>query len=511
MDLGGLVARNARMVGDKEAVIYNERRYTWKQVNQRVNAVANELIKKGLKKGDKVALWELNTDNFVFAFYGAVKAGGVAVPVNFRLTPREAEWIMDNSDSTFILFNDFFESIVVEMPSRLTKVKGIYSMGTERYGSCPALEEIMENGDHSEPDVVVDEYDDSMILYTSGTTGKPKGAVLTHHNQMVLTCSMGSMVGINPDDIILNAAPLFHSAQLNLFLNPGTYMGATHVINRDFEPNRILQLIEKEKITQFFGAPIMYMMMMGVPDFDKYDLSSVRYYGYGAAPMTAEGVKKMIAKFKTENFFCLCGQTEAGPGGVALQPADQVRKAGAGGKYIVNMECRLADENDNDVTEPGVVGELCIKGETCMREYYNNPEATAATIIKGWVHSGDLAVMDEEGFITLVDRTKDMIITGGENVYSKEVEDAIAEHPAVADSVIIGVPHPEWGETVMAVVILAPGAALTIEELRDFLKTRLADYKQPRLMEVVDELPRNVSGKVLKFQLRDKYRDVLKK
>jgi acyl-CoA synthetase (AMP-forming)/AMP-acid ligase II len=328
---------------------------------------------------------------------------------------------------------------------------------------------------------------------------------------MVLTCTMSSMVGINPDDIILNAAPLFHSAQLNLFLNPGTYMGSTHVINRDFEPSRILQLIEKEKITQFFGAPIMYMMMMGVPDFDKYDLSSVRYYGYGAAPMTAEGVKKMIAKFKTENFFCLCGQTEAGPGGVALQPADQVRKAGAGGKYIVNMECRLADENDNDVTEPGVVGELCIKGETCMREYYNNPEATAATIINGWVHSGDLAVMDEEGFITLVDRTKDMIITGGENVYSKEVEDAIAEHPAVADAVIIGVPHPQWGETVMAVVILAPGTALTIEELREFLKDRLADYKQPRLMEVVDELPRNVSGKVLKFQLRDKYRDVLKK
>ncbi|SHI96066.1 feruloyl-CoA synthase [Desulfatibacillum alkenivorans DSM 16219] len=507
MDLGGLVARNARMVGAKEAVVYNDRRYTWAQVNQRVNAVANELIKQGVQKGDKVALWELNTDNFVFAFYGAVKAGAVAVPVNYRLAPREAEWILDNSDSTFILFNDFFEPAVVEMKPRLPKIKGIYSMGEERYDSCPALEDLMAEGDVSEPGVAVDEYDDSMILYTSGTTGKPKGAVLTHHNQMVLTCSMASMVGINPDDIIMNAAPLFHAAQLNLFLNPGTYMGATHIINRDFEPTRILQLIEKEKVTQFFGAPIMYMMMMGVPDFEKFDLSTMRFYGYGAAPMTAEAVKQMIKKFQCENFFCMCGQTEAGPGGVALKPSEQVRKAGAGGKYIVNMECRLADENDNDVTEPGVVGELCIKGETCMREYYKNPEATAATIIDGWVHSGDLAVMDDEGYITLVDRAKDMIITGGENVYSKEVEDAIAEHPSIADNVIIGVPNEQWGETVMAVVVLTPGASLTIEELREFLETRLADYKRPRLLEIVDMLPRNVSGKVLKFELRDTYKD----
>jgi len=251
----------------------------------------------------------------------------------------------------------------------------------------------------------------------------------------------------------------------------------------------------------------MYTFLMSVPDFDKYDLSSVRYYGYGAAPMAAEAVKQMIEKFKTDRFFCLCGYTEAGPGGVALQPEDQIRKAGAGGKYIVNMESRLVDIDGNTITEPGVVGELAIKGETTMREYYKRPEATAETIRNGWVYSGDLGILDEEGYITLVGRRKDMIITGGENVYSKEVEDAIFEHPDIADAVIIGVPHPDWGETVMAVVTLQEGRTLTLEQLQEFLRPRIADYKIPRLLEIIKALPRNVSGKVLKYQLRDNYKD----
>jgi acyl-CoA synthetase (AMP-forming)/AMP-acid ligase II len=290
-------------------------------------------------------------------------------------------------------------------------------------------------------------------------------------------------------------------------LNPGTYLGCTQTVVKEFVPPKILSLIEKERITQFFGAPVMFSFLMSSPDFDKYDLSSVRFYGYGAAPMAAESVKQMIAKFKTDRFFCLCGFTEAGPGGIALQPEDQIRKAGAGGKYIVNMESRLVDLQGNTVTEPGVVGELAIKGETIMKGYYKNPEATREAIKDGWVYSGDLGTMDDEGYITLVDRKKDMIITGGENVYSKEVEDAIFENPKIASAVIIGVPHPQWGETVMAVATLKEGQELTLAELREFLKPRIADYKIPRLLEVVDALPINVSGKVLKYQLRDTFKN----
>jgi acyl-CoA synthetase (AMP-forming)/AMP-acid ligase II len=507
MDLGGLVARNARMMPEKEAVVYEGSRYTWKEVNERVNAVANTLIALGLKKGDKVAMWMMNTDHFVFAFYGITKAGGVAVPVNFRIAPPEAEYIFDNSDSMAVIFDDIFEQAIREMKPRLKKVKAYYSAGAGSFAGIDTLASVLVKGLKDEPGVTVDEYDESEIIYTSGTTGRPKGAILTHHNQMVLTTSCATLVGINGTDRILHSAPLFHSAELNLYLNPGTYVGATHVILRDFIPDRVLALIQGEKITQFFGAPVMYSFMMMVPDFEKYDLSTVRYYGYGAAPMAAESVKSMMQKFKSTSFFCLCGFTEAGPGGIALLPVDQIRKAGAGGKYVVNMESRIVDTEERPITQPGVIGELVVKGETTMKGYYKNPEATREAIKDGWVHSGDLGVMDDEGYITLVDRKKDMIITGGENVYSKEVEDAIYENPKVQEAVIIGVPHPNWGETVMAVVVLRPNEALPLDELKAFLKPRIADYKIPRLIEVIPTLPRNVSGKVLKYKLREEFKD----
>ncbi len=506
MNLGELVARNARTVPNKEGVIYGQARYTWREVNERCNAVANSLIAAGVKKGDKVAMWMSNTDNFVFAFYGIVKTGAVVVPLNFRLAAPEAEWIFDHCDAVAMLFDAEFSQAVQEMAPRLSKIKTYYS-GGERLEGCTPLAEVYASGKTSDPGVSIDEWDESEIIYTSGTTGRPKGAVLTHHNQMVVVTTVCSLVQIMPSDRIFHVAPLFHSAELNLYLNPGTYMGATHVIMKEFSPQAVLETIQNERITQFFGAPVMYLFMMKVPNFDDYDLSSVRYFGYGAAPMAAEQVKRMIAKFKTESFFCLCGLTEGGPGGVALRPEDQIRKAGAGGTYIVNMETKLVDDKDNDVTEPGVVGELVIKGETTMKAYYKNPEATAETIRDGWVHTGDLGTMDAEGYITLVDRKKDMIITGGENVYSKEIEEALAGHPAVSQGVVIGVPHPEWGETVMAVVVPNTDMSLTLEELKEFLVPKLADYKIPRILQLVDALPMNVSGKVLKFKLRDEFKD----
>ena len=507
MDLGGLVARNARMIPEHEGVVYEDRRYSWKIVNEKVNAISNTLLKAGLKKGDKVAMWMFNTDMFIFAFYGIVKAGGVAVPVNFRLAPPEAEYIFNNCDAVALIFDDIFEPAVREMKSRLGNIGPFYSAGTGQFEGFTPLTQVLATGETSEPGVKVGEFDDSEILYTSGTTGRPKGALFTHHNQITLVASMASLIGLNTRDRLLHAAPLFHSAELNLYLNPGTYLGCTHVVIKDFIPNKVLAVMDKEKITQFFGAPVMYSFLMAVPDFDRYDLSAVRYYGYGAAPMAAESVKGMIKKFKTDRFFCLCGFTEAGPGGVALQPEDQVRKAGAGGKYVVNMESRLVDIDGSTITKPGVVGELVVSGDTIMKEYYKNPQATKDTIRDDWVYSGDLGTMDNEGYITLVDRRKDMIITGGENVYSKEVEDAIYENPGIASAVIIGVPHPQWGETVMAVITLKKDQKLTLEGLREFLKPRIADYKIPRLLEITEQLPMNVSGKVLKYKLREQFSD----
>ncbi len=502
MNLGGLVARNARMTPQKEAFVFEDKRYSWLEADEKANTVANTLIKGGLKKGEKVAMWMFNSDMFALVFYGILKAGAVAVPVNFRLAAPEAEYIFNNCDATAIIFDDVFEPVVREMKPRLKEVRNFFSAGARHFDGFDPLSDVLAYGDVDEPGVTVDEFDESEILYTSGTTGRPKGALFVHHNHLTLVATMAALIGLRPSDRLLHAAPLFHSAELNLYMNPGTYLGCTQIMVREFVPKTILELIAAEKVTQFFGAPIMYTFMMGMPDFDKYDLSSVRYYGYGAAPMAAESVRQMIEKFKTDRFFCLCGFTEAGPGGIALQPEDQIRKAGAGGKYIINMESRLVDGDDNAITRPGEVGELVIKGETVMKGYYKNPGATAEAIKDGWVHSGDLGIMDDEGYITLVDRKKDMIITGGENVYSKEVEDAIYEHPAIASAVIIGVPHPDWGETVMAVVTLKKGNSLGLDELRKFLHPRIADYKIPRLLEVVEALPMNVSGKVLKYELR---------
>ncbi len=247
MNLGELVARNARMLPDKEALVYEERRFTWFEVNERVNAIANTFIELGLKKGDKVAMWMFNTDFFVLAFYGIVKAGGVAVPVNFRLAPPEAEYIFDHCDAVALVFDDVFEPAMRAMKPRLGKIKRFLSAGSGSFDGFDAVSSVMDRGKRHEPLVPVDEFDESEIIYTSGTTGRPKGAILTHHNQMALTTSMMSLVGINTKDRILHAAPLFHSAELNLYLNPGTYLGSTHVVVKDFVPDRILSLIQRER------------------------------------------------------------------------------------------------------------------------------------------------------------------------------------------------------------------------------------------------------------------------
>ena len=506
MNLGGLVARNAWMLPDKEALIFEQERYTWYQVNDLVNRFANTLIDSGLKKGDTVLLWMENSDIFVIAFYAVVKAGGIAVPVNYRLAPPEAEYIFTHSNAVALVFDDVFVPIIRDLEPNLLKIKQYYSSGPGRFARYDPLQSMLREGSPEEPTVSVDEEDMSEILYTAAVDGRPRGAVFTHHCQMVLTASALSVLGMRTDDRILHMAPLFHGAQLNLYLNPGTYVGATHVIRRDMMPYKdVLDLIERERITQVFGAPVMYSMMMNEEDFDEYDLSSVRRFAYGAAPMSAERVREMLKKFGRTDFVCLCGLIEGGPGGVALPPDRQVQKAGSGGLYVVNMEWRLVNEVGQTITRPGVTGELALRGETIMTEYYKDPDATKETIRDGWLFTGDLGVMDSDRCVTLIGRTRDLIITGGENVYAREVEIAVGEHPRVREVAVIGHPHPEWGETVMAVVVADGPEPPTLPELQEFLERKIAGYKIPRILETLEELPRSKTGDVSKNILREMY------
>ncbi|MFZ5645959.1 MAG: long-chain-fatty-acid--CoA ligase [Bacillota bacterium] len=505
MDLGGVLALNARRHPEKEAVIYEGKRYSYKEYNAEANKMAHALIKMGIKKGDKVALMMQNSDRYCFAFFGALKAGAVVVPMNYRLAAPEAQYVADHSESSVMIFDPEYLPLVREVREKLPCVKHfIQAVNKVEAGDLLEWDKVVEGMPETDPDVKVDESDDCEILYTSGTTGRPKGALFDHHRIIHVAFNSCVFMGINMKSRLLHVAPLFHSAQLNLFLVPGTYVGATHVVHKIFHPVNVLQTLHDERISFFFGVPTMYNFMLQVPNLEGYDLSSVKTYGYGAAPMAPELVKGCMQRFKTDQFFNLCGLTEAGPGGVLLDAEDHMRKLGASGKAIINTEARVVDNNGIDIN-PGEIGEFILRGETIMKCYYRNPEATAETIKDGWLYTGDLATIDDEGFITLVDRKKDMIITGGENVYSTEVEQALYECPGVLEAAVIGVPNPVWGETVAAVICPKPGVSLSPEEIRAFCMMKLADYKVPRIIHFTEMLPRNASGKVLKTKLREVY------
>ncbi|MCL6612596.1 MAG: long-chain-fatty-acid--CoA ligase [Peptococcaceae bacterium] len=505
MDLGGVLALNSRRHPEKEALVYEGKRYSYRQFNAEANRMAHVLLEMGLKKGDKVALMMQNSDRFCIAFFAIMKAGGVAVPMNYRLAPPEAQYVLDHSESVMMIFDPEYCPLVQEIRGNLPGVRHcIQAEGEAPEGGILEWDGVVEGKPDTDPPVKVDEWDDCEILYTSGTTGRPKGALFDHHRIIHVGFNACVFMGINPKTRMLHVAPLFHSAELNLFLVSGTYVGATQVIHRTFVPQKVLQTLQDEKISFFFGVPTMYNFMLQVPDLDRYDLSSVKKWGYGAAPMAPELVRQAMEKFKNDQFFNLCGLTEGGPGGILLEPEDQLRKPGAGGKAIVNTEARVVDNNGNDV-KPGQVGEFVIRGETIMKCYYRNPGATAETIKDGWLHTGDLAVIDDEGYITLVDRKKDMIITGGENVYSTEVEQVLYEYPGVLEAAVIGTPNPVWGETVTAIICPKPGVTLSAEDIRSFCMKKLADYKVPRIFRFTDLLPRNASGKVLKIKLREEF------
>ncbi|MFO7264241.1 MAG: long-chain fatty acid--CoA ligase [Bacillaceae bacterium G1] len=506
MHLGKTLAINASRIPHHEALVCEGRRYTYRQLNEMVNRMAHGLLKCGIRKGDKISLVMTNSDYFVISYYAILKVGGVVVPINFRLTPPEIQYILDHSDSCMVIVDADLAPGVMEAARSVPAIRKVVVAGQPTVEGAEPWESLLDESTE-EPDVPVDESDDCEILYTSGTTGRPKGALFDHHRILYVGINVIAGLGVNPRDRLLHVAPLFHSAQLNLFLVSGTFVGATHVVMRQFHPVDVMKTIQEEKITLFFGVPTMYSYLLQVPA-GTYDLRSVQRCAYGAAPMAPELVKQSMALFRTDQFYNLCGLTEAGPGGVYLPPERHLEKLGAGGIPVPNTEVRVVDEQGNDVP-PGVVGEMIIRGETVMKGYYKNPEATAETIRDGWLYTGDLAVLDEEGYLTLVDRKKDMIITGGENVYSTEVEQVLYAHPSVFEAAVIGLPHPVWGEMVAAVIVPKPGHGIQLNELEAFCRQSLAGYKIPRKIFIAEQLPRNAAGKVLKYQLRQMYKNAV--
>jgi fatty-acyl-CoA synthase len=376
---------------------------------------------------------------------------------------------------------------------------------TERGGAPPAgwqrVTDWMADGAPEVPEVTVADQDLAQLIYTSGTESRPKGAMLSHRSlvaQYVSCVVDGEMTGA---DIEVHSLPLYHCAQLHCFLTPGIYLGATNVVLPAADPAAILQAIESERATKLFCPPTVWIGLLRHPDFDRRDLSSLRKGYYGASIMPVEVLKEIGARLPGVRLFNFYGQTEMGPLATALRPEDQVRKAGSAGRATLNVETLVVDEFGHPVPV-GQMGEIVHRSPHAMLGYWRDPDRTARAFSGGWFHSGDLGVLDAEGYLTVVDRVKDMIKTGGENVASREVEEALYQHPAVAEAAVFGLPHPRWIEAVTAAVVLRDGQSATEEQLIAHCRERLAAFKAPKHVVLVDSLPKNASGKLLKRELR---------
>ncbi|RLQ86587.1 long-chain-fatty-acid--CoA ligase [Planomicrobium sp. Y74] len=498
MNISGLLERNARKYPKSEAVVGMGQRLTFDDMDQTVNNVAQALRKKGISKGDKVVLFMPNVPEFVLSYFAVQRLDAVIVPINAKLSRKEVEYILDHSDAKALFVHEMLFEAVKGMESNgLLLIKT--GQAAEGWAS---LSEFMEF--HSTERISSDAKEDepSTILYTSGTTGQPKGVLFSHRNVLTVAQMICVEMEMKPESRLLHMMPLSHSAPLHLFLAAGMIVGAKHVLVPTFTPDLLLDTVEKERTTHFFGAPVAYLMTAKHPEIVERDLSSMKWWIYGSAPLSAGEVKFVQQAFRTENLVCVYGLTEAGPSGTLMTGPEHAGKAGSIGKRAaLHTELRIIDDAGNDV-KTGEVGEILLLGEGNMLGYYKNDEATKAAFTGDWLKTGDLAKFDEDGFIWIIDRKKDLIISGGVNIYPKEIEEVLLSHPDIHETAVIGVPHAEWGETVKA--YFAASRELAAEEIKSYVAEQLAGFKVPRLIEQVETLPRNASGKILKQPLRER-------
>jgi fatty-acyl-CoA synthase len=497
------ISRHAHQMPDAVMLRYEGRSTTWLELHERIGTLAAALRRRGVGFGDRVAIMMSNRPEFLETMFAANALGAIAVPINFRLTPAEIGFILADSGAVLLVVDE-----TAGAAAATAREAAAHEIGFVSTGDTPGAEPwaaLLTEPERAEP-VDVPEDSPALIMYTSGTTGRPKGAVLSHQN---LQCQAMTMVRawrlFDDGEVNLCASPLFHIASIG-GIAPQVLIGGRTVLlpSGNFNGATTLALLESERVTTAFLVPAQWQVLCADPTLPERDLSALKTTSWGAAPATTTLLERMAAVFPGVTNIAVFGQTEMSPVTCALDGADAIRKIGSVGKPVSTVSVRIVDADMKDVT-PGEVGEIVYRGPSTMAGYWHNPEATAAAFAGGWFHSGDLVRQDDEGFLYVVDRTKDMIITGGENVYCAEVENALAAHPAIAELSVIGAPHERWGETPVAIAVLASGSELTIDELRDWGSDRLARYKLPTVLHVVTELPRNASGKVTKGALRSQF------
>jgi acyl-CoA synthetase (AMP-forming)/AMP-acid ligase II len=512
MNIGTLLPKSARTFPQKAALTYGPKKLTYAQFNSRVNRLANGLRALGVKQGDNVALLQQNYPETLESIFACFKAGCAAVPINWRLHPNEFTFILDHSESKALILSPEFKEAIFENRERISQTQHLICLsGAE--GEMLDYEQLIGKGADEFVDATVHPDDLAWLFYTSGTTGMPKGAMLTHRNLLAMTMNFYADIhpGFGPSEVILHAAPLSHGS--GLYALPNIGKAALNVVleSRSFEAELVFRTIQEYRVTNMFAAPTMVKLMAESPAVDRYDHKSMKSLNYGGAPMLVEDLRTAMQKLGP----CLVqlfGQGESPMTITYLPHSDhilkgtpaQLKRLASAGIARTDVEVKIFDPEDME-RPPGEMGEIVTRSDLVMKGYWRNPEATRDTIRDGWLHTGDMGYIDESGYLFIMDRSKDMIITGGENVYPREIEEVLIKHPAVREVAVIGVPDAKWGEAIKAIVALKPGETAGENDLIAFCKDNIASYKKPKSVDFINELPKNNYGKILKRELRATY------
>ncbi len=508
--LGDLLRRSAARHPDKAAITCGETRWSYRAFDEVCDRVAAGLAARGMGCGDRIAILARNSHAFAALRFAVARLGAVLVPVNFMLKADEAAYILRHAGARMLCTDSGLAALAQAAAAQDTSVETLVWLPSEERSEPVAgmvrFDELSACAD-APPDVALSGTDLAQIVYTSGTESLPKGAMLTHDAVLWQYVSCVVEAEIARDDLALHALPMYHCAQLDVFFGPAVYVGSSNVITGKPVAEHLLALIARHRITSFFAPPTVWIALLRSPEFDRTDLSSLRKGYYGASIMPVAVMQEILQRLPQLRLWNLYGQTEIAPLATMLGPDDQLTKPGSCGRAVINVETRVVDDAMHDVPRDGrSIGEIVHRSPQLLSGYFHDDERTAAAFEGGWFHSGDLATIDEEGYISVVDRKKDMIKTGGENVASREVEEAIYRLAGVSEVAVIGVPHPRWVEAVVAVIVPKAGAVLDEAAVLAHCAAHLAGFKAPKRVVFVDSLPKNPSGKLLKRDLRETHR-----
>ena len=504
-NIGLFLAKRAHLNPELEALVEaeTERRFSYRDLNERANRFANALLDKGIRKGDRVAFLLRNCAEFVEGFFAVGKIGGVMVPLNSRLVPDELEFILKDSGASVLIFDAEFASAVESLHPRHTSVESWIDVG----GESPSVDfaerydALMDQASAEEPRITTRGEDLFLIVYTSGTTGRPKGAMHTHDSVMWASLTWVMTLDVRALDRFLLFLPPFHVGVL-LPLTMLTHRGGTVVMMRTFEPGRVFELVEQEKITTTLAVPTMFHLMLQHPGIHQHDLSTLRWSIVGAGPVPGW----LIERYAALGIDVLqdYGLTESGAPGTVISAEEAAAKPDSAGKACFHTEVRVVDGEGKDVPVDEL-GEIIIRARHLMTGYWNRPEATSEVLRDGWLYTGDIGTLDEDGCLYIRDRKKDMIVSGGENIYPVEVENLLLDHPKIKDVAVVGQTSTKWGESAVAIVVLEEGEEITSKEIVEYCREKIAGYKVPRILELTHEIPRTPTGKIQKHMLKERF------